>query len=154
MWIVVAVSSMFFHIRSLRSDDCGAVNVIMGVLLVPLIGALGIGFEVSNWSMRTRGMQNAADAAALAAATNNSSNYDVEAKAVAARYGNQSLKQARGGSKFQEKARRARPVCQLRASSPDIALPLFGCVAKRTERSPPRSAVMAIDGSRSEVEQH
>ncbi|MGY2987442.1 hypothetical protein ACVI1K_004789 [Bradyrhizobium sp. USDA 4508] len=70
-------------------------------------------------------MQNAADAAALAAATNNSSNYDVEAKAVAARYGNQSLKQARGGSKFQEKARRARPVCQLRASSPDIALPLF-----------------------------
>ncbi|WP_456856606.1 pilus assembly protein TadG-related protein [Bradyrhizobium sp. USDA 4501] len=52
--------------------------MIMGVLLVPLIGALGIGFEVSNWSMRTRGMQNAADAAALAAATNNSSNYDVE----------------------------------------------------------------------------
>lgn len=107
---------MFFYIRSLRSDDCGAVNVIMGVLLVPLIGALGIGFEVSNWSMRTRGMQNAADAAALAAATNNSSNYDVEAKAVAARYGNQSLKQARGGSKFQEKARRARPVCQLAKS--------------------------------------
>jgi hypothetical protein len=32
-------------------------------------------------------MQNAADAAALAAATNGGSNYDVEAKAVAARYG-------------------------------------------------------------------
>lgn len=78
---------MFFHIRRLRSDARGAVNVMMGILLVPLIGALGIGFEVSNWSMLTRGMQNAADAAALAAATNNGSNYDVEAKAVAARYG-------------------------------------------------------------------
>ncbi|WP_375764332.1 TadE/TadG family type IV pilus assembly protein [Bradyrhizobium sp. Pha-3] len=87
MRIAVAVCPMFFHIRRLRSDQCGAVNVIMGVLLVPLIGALGIGFEVSNWSMRTRGMQNAADAAALAAATNNSSNYDIEAKAVASRYG-------------------------------------------------------------------
>jgi len=87
MRIVVAVCSMFFHVRRLRSDQCGAVSEIMGVLLVPLIEALGIGFEVSNWSMRTRGMQNAADAAALAAATNKGLNYDVEAKAVAARYG-------------------------------------------------------------------
>jgi hypothetical protein len=60
---------------------------MMGVLMIPLVGALGIGFEVSNWYMTTRGMQNAADSAALAAATNGGSNYDVEAKAVAARYG-------------------------------------------------------------------
>src|SRR5258708_32975827 len=55
--------------------------------MVPLIGALAIGFEVWNWYMTTRGMQNAADAATLAAATNGGSNYAVEAKAVAARYG-------------------------------------------------------------------
>jgi hypothetical protein len=81
------LSKVYFHTVGLRSDERGAVNVIMGVLLVPLIGALGLGFEVSNWSMRTRGLQNAADAAVLAAATNNGANYDIEAKAVAARYG-------------------------------------------------------------------
>jgi len=43
---------------------------MMGLLIVPLVGALGIGFEVSNWYMTGRNMQNAADAAALAAATN------------------------------------------------------------------------------------
>jgi hypothetical protein len=59
----------------------------MGVLIIPLVGALGIGFEVSNWYMNGRDMQNAADAAALAAATNGGANYDVEAKAVAAQYG-------------------------------------------------------------------
>jgi hypothetical protein len=43
--------------------------------------------EVTNWYMRTRGMQNAADAAVIAAATNATSNYNVEAAAVAANYG-------------------------------------------------------------------
>jgi hypothetical protein len=74
-------------VRRLRADERGAVSVMMGVLMIPLVGALGIGFEVSNWYLKTRGMQNAADSAALAAATNNGSNYDVEAKAVAAQYG-------------------------------------------------------------------
>ena len=59
----------------------------MGLLLVPLVGALGVGFEVSNWYLTLRGMQNAADAAVIAAATNGGSNYDVEANAVAAGYG-------------------------------------------------------------------
>ncbi len=75
------------HVRRLRGDERGAVSVVMGVLMIPLVGALGIGFEVSNWYLTTRGMQNAADAAALAAATNGGSNYDVEARAVAAQYG-------------------------------------------------------------------
>jgi Putative Flp pilus-assembly TadE/G-like len=75
------------QLRRLRADERGAVSVIMGVLTIPLVGALGIGFEVSNWYLTTRGMQNAADAAAIAAATNGGSNYDVEAKAVAAQYG-------------------------------------------------------------------
>src|SRR5260221_1842539 len=75
------------HVRRMRADERGAVSVIMGVLMIPLVGALGIGFEVSNWYMTARGMQNAADAAAVAAATNAGSNYDVEARAVAAQYG-------------------------------------------------------------------
>src|ERR1700674_4706049 len=71
----------------LRTDRRGNVTVMMAFLLAPLIGALSLGFEVSNWYLTTRGMQNAADAAAIAAATNGTSNYDVEAKAVAATYG-------------------------------------------------------------------
>jgi hypothetical protein len=59
----------------------------MGILLIPLVGFLAVGFEVSNWYLITRGMQNAADAATVAAAINNGANYDVEARAVAAQYG-------------------------------------------------------------------
>jgi hypothetical protein len=75
------------HLHRLRKDQRGTVSIIMGLLIVPLVGALGIAFEVSNWYMTERGMQNAADSAALAAATNGGANYDVEAKAVAAQYG-------------------------------------------------------------------
>jgi hypothetical protein len=75
------------HLHRLREDQRGTVAVIMGLLIVPLVGVLGVGFEVSNWYMNGRGMQNAADAAAIAAATNAGANYDVEAKAVAAQYG-------------------------------------------------------------------
>src|SRR5437868_15229402 len=75
------------YLHRLREDQRGTVSVMMGFLIIPLVGALGIGFEVSSWYMTTRSMQNAADAAALAAATNGGANYDVEAKAVAALYG-------------------------------------------------------------------
>ena len=60
---------------------------MMGILLPVLVGAMGLGFEISNWYMQTRAMRNAADSAAIAAAANAGSNYDVEAKAVAAQYG-------------------------------------------------------------------
>jgi Flp pilus assembly protein TadG len=83
----MVLSSIVKHLHRLRADEGGTVSVMMGVLIVPLVGALGLGFEVSNWYMTTRGMQNAADAAAIAAAMNGGSNYDVEAKAVAAQYG-------------------------------------------------------------------
>jgi Putative Flp pilus-assembly TadE/G-like len=85
--ILMVLSSIAKHLVRLRADERGAVSVIMGFLLIPLVGALALGFEVSNWYGTTRGMQNAADAAVIAAATNGGSNYDVEAKAVAARYG-------------------------------------------------------------------
>ena len=80
-------SSVVNRFRRLRADERGAVSVMMGFLLIPLVGFLAMGFEVSNWYLITRGMQNAADAATIAAAINNGANYDVEAKAVAAQYG-------------------------------------------------------------------
>jgi hypothetical protein len=79
--------SILGGLHRLRADERGAVAVIMGVLMIPLVGALAIGYEVSNWYMVTRNMQNAADAATIAAAINGGTNYAVEAKAVAARYG-------------------------------------------------------------------
>jgi Flp pilus assembly protein TadG len=81
------LQSILDGVHRLRADERGAVAVTVGVLIIPLVGALAIGFEVSNWYMVTRYMQNAADAATLAAATNGGANYDVEGKAVAARYG-------------------------------------------------------------------
>ncbi len=80
-------ASVVVQLRRLRKDERGAVSIMMGFLIVPLVGFLALGFEVSNWYSVTRGMQNAADAATLAAAFNNGSNYDVEARAVAATYG-------------------------------------------------------------------
>ena len=73
--------------RALGADRRGTVAVLMGLLMPILVASLGIGFEISSWYMRGRSMQNAADAAATAAASNNGPGYDVEAKAVAAQYG-------------------------------------------------------------------
>src|SRR5437660_11492008 len=81
------LATVIYHLIRLRSDGRGNVVVMMAFLLPALIGALGLGFEVGNWYLITRSMQNAADSAAIAAATNGGSNYDVEAKAVAAKYG-------------------------------------------------------------------
>jgi putative Flp pilus-assembly TadE/G-like protein len=83
----MAFSSVARILRCLRKDERGAVSITMGIMMIPLVGFLALGFEVSNWYMITRSMQNAADAATLAAAINNSANYDVEARAVAAQYG-------------------------------------------------------------------
>jgi Flp pilus assembly protein TadG len=71
----------------LHADQRGTVAVIMAFMLPILIGAFGLGFEITNWYLTTRSMQNAADAAAIAAATNGSANYNTEAAAVATQYG-------------------------------------------------------------------
>jgi Flp pilus assembly protein TadG len=75
------------RLLDLHRDRRGNVTVMMGFLLPPLIGTFGLGFEVANWYLTTRSMQNAADSAAIAAATNGTSSYAAEAKAVAAQYG-------------------------------------------------------------------
>ena len=61
--------------------------IIVALCLPALVGAMGLSAEVSYWYLRQRAMQNAADAAAIAAATNGTSGYAAEAKAVAAQYG-------------------------------------------------------------------
>ena len=72
---------------SLHENQSGTVAVIMAFLFPILIAAFGLGFEITNWYLSTRAMQNAADAAAIAAATNGSANYNIEAAAVATQYG-------------------------------------------------------------------
>jgi Flp pilus assembly protein TadG len=50
-------SSVVNQFRRVRADERGAVSVMMGFLLIPLVGFLAMGFEVSNWYLITRGMQ-------------------------------------------------------------------------------------------------
>lgn len=71
----------------LRADQSGAIAVIYALVLPVLLGLAGLAIEGSNWYQSSRSMQNAADEAALAAATNYSSSYDKEAQFVASSYG-------------------------------------------------------------------
>src|SRR5262245_6339573 len=80
-------AKIFRALGLLRRDQTGTIAVMMALLFPALIAILGLGMEVTNWYMRTRAMQNAADAAVIAAATNGTANYNTEAAAVAASYG-------------------------------------------------------------------
>jgi len=82
-----AAASLMRALVRLRGDQRGTIAVMMALLFPALIGILGLGMEVTNWYMQTRGMQNAADAAVIAAASNATSNYNIEAAAIAANYG-------------------------------------------------------------------
>jgi hypothetical protein len=74
-------------LRSLLESHHGAFSVIVAISATALIGAMGMGTEVAYWYLHQRAMHNAADSAAIAAATNAGANYATEAKAVAALYG-------------------------------------------------------------------
>jgi Flp pilus assembly protein TadG len=82
-----AVAKITRALVRFRRDQRGTIAVMMALLFPALIAILGLGMEVTNWYMRTRAMQNAADAAVIAAASNGTANYNVEAAAVAANYG-------------------------------------------------------------------
>lgn len=82
-----AAAKLIGAIVRLRRDERGTIAVMMALLFPALIAILGLGMEVTNWYMRTRAMQNAADAAVIAAASNGTANYNIEAAAVAANYG-------------------------------------------------------------------
>jgi hypothetical protein len=74
-----------FH--GFRRDRRGNVAVIAAFAMPMLLGSVGVGAEVASWYGGKRALQNAADSAAIAAATNASEGYLTEARAVAARYG-------------------------------------------------------------------
>ncbi|HEY0646867.1 pilus assembly protein TadG-related protein [Phenylobacterium sp.] len=71
-------------------DRRGNISTVAALSMPVLVGFLGLGAETASWYNGKRALQNAADSAAIAAATNaDSSSYADEAKAVAARYGYQ-----------------------------------------------------------------
>jgi Flp pilus assembly protein TadG len=78
---------LFSRLADLVRDRRGNIAVIAALAAPVVIGAFGLGTEAAAWLQEERGMQNAADAAAIAAATNAGANYHIEAQAVAARYG-------------------------------------------------------------------
>lgn len=74
--------------RRLRADRRANISIVAALAMPVLIGSLGIGAETASWYAGKRALQNAADSAAVAAATNGTDEgYDKEARAVAAQYG-------------------------------------------------------------------
>jgi Flp pilus assembly protein TadG len=72
---------------SIWSNEGGGVAVIFGLVATLVIAIVGLGVDVAYWYRTDRAMQNAADSAAIAAATNGTGTYQNEAKAVASQYG-------------------------------------------------------------------
>ena len=62
----LALAPLRWILRYAR-DRRGAVSPILILALVPIIGAMGMALEASNWWLMQRGLQNAADTAAMAA---------------------------------------------------------------------------------------
>ena len=82
-----ASSSVIAFIGRFFKDRRGNVAIFTALAAPVLVGAVGLGVEVADWYLIQRDMQNAANSAVLAAATNGGDTYADEAKAVAARYG-------------------------------------------------------------------
>lgn len=74
------------RLYSLRQDQRGTVLILAAFSLPVLLAMVGLAFEGANWYQVRRSAQNAADSAAIAAASNGGSDYALEAKAVAAQY--------------------------------------------------------------------
>ena len=70
--------------RAFIANEIAAMAVTVALALPFIIGVMGIGIETSYWRIHQRSMQYAADAAAIAAATNEGPTYQAEALAVAA----------------------------------------------------------------------
>jgi hypothetical protein len=68
----------------------GAIAPLTALMMVPIAGGIGYAVELGGWNYMQRSMQNAADSAALAAATVNSSTGTtslIEARAAAKKFG-------------------------------------------------------------------
>jgi hypothetical protein len=68
-------------------DESGAIAVLTALALTGIVGVVGLALDVGMWYRENRALQNAADAAVIAAALNGGGSYQSEAKAVAAKYG-------------------------------------------------------------------
>jgi len=75
-------------------DRRGNISAMVALLIVPLVGVMGIATETGNWYLMERSMQNAADSAVIAAATNATGTqpaanqtYVKEGRAVATKFG-------------------------------------------------------------------
>jgi Flp pilus assembly protein TadG len=68
-------------------DQSGAIAVLMALGLTVLIGIVGLAIDVGLWYKTNRGLQNAADAAVIAAALDGTDAYASQAKAITAQYG-------------------------------------------------------------------
>ncbi|MBN8848539.1 MULTISPECIES: pilus assembly protein TadG-related protein [unclassified Sphingomonas] len=71
-------------------DRRGAISPLMALMIIPIAGATAMATEVGQWYYFQRALQNAADSAAIAAATNNSSTgstYLNEARGAARGFG-------------------------------------------------------------------
>jgi Flp pilus assembly protein TadG len=63
------------------------ISIIAAVAAPVVLGCAGLGLEVGYWQVTQRSMQDTADAAVLAAASNAGTSYASEARAVASQYG-------------------------------------------------------------------
>jgi Flp pilus assembly protein TadG len=84
---VRTLKSCALTLARFKHDSRANIAIMTGLLAPVLIGGLGMAMESSYWYVDQRGMQNAADAAALAAASDGTSNYASTVSAVAAQYG-------------------------------------------------------------------
>ncbi len=84
---------MGLAIRRFFCDRRGNIAALTAILILPLAALLGMATEGGSWFLITRAMQNAADSAVIAAATNGgndaggSTDYVNEGKAIATSYG-------------------------------------------------------------------
>lgn len=82
---VLATSARF--LRNFCKGRGGNIAIASALLAPVVIGTFGIGTEVTSWYSIQRKMQNAADSAVSAAATNGSASFGDEARAVTRTYG-------------------------------------------------------------------
>jgi len=69
------------------TDSSGAIAVLTALGLTVLVGVIGLAIDVGAWYRTSRALQNAADAAVIAAAIDGTGTYQSTAKAVTAQYG-------------------------------------------------------------------
>lgn len=77
----------FSAVRPLIADRRGNVLAMSAFAMPALLATFGLAFESAHWYQTQRAMQNAADSAVIAAASNGTASYATEGRQVAAQYG-------------------------------------------------------------------